>query len=582
MRNCACLLYSFCFAIFSGSSNAQSPDWQWEKKMGSLYLDNGLSIAVSAAGDVYTTGGFQGTTDFDPGPGVYNFFVSTFGNVTNLFISKLDASGNFVWAKSIGNEQNGAIGHGIRLDHSGSIYVTGIYGDTLDLDPDSSGVYNMISNGSSAAFILKLDSTGKFIWARQLDGPDMEESYGISLDEKANVYTFGTFSGIVDFNPDSNLVFLMTASSSQDNFICKIDSGGNFIWAKQFSGNSAMEGNSIVADNDGDVYTTGWFQDTVDFDPGPGVANLISPNNQDIFISKLDSAGNFVWAKSVGGPASDHGRGISLDDSGFVYCTGEFIGTADFDPGVGIRNLISDGTSLDAFVLKLNSNGEYIWAKKMGGPDNDEGVSVAADNDGNVYTTGTFTSTADFDPDSIGSFPLYNPSPYYWDVFISKLDISGNFLWAKSLTGTSHDWSTELVIDDSGMVYFTGAFKSPALMFDSVQLINTGGGAEDIWVAKLGSDLSTGVHGEPQSGFRFNIIPNPTLAEFTIAGVHCAINSIEIFNLLGEKIYATSAVNSRPDSDREWTVDCRLFPAGIYFVKLKIENGTSVQKLIKQ
>jgi hypothetical protein len=574
MRKSLSLLFSL--LIFNYISAAQSPDWQWEKRMGSLYTDDGRSIAVDGFGNVYTTGGFQGMADFDPGSGVYNMFVSNFGGISNLFVSKLDATGNFVWAKSVGNEQNTATGLGIRLDHSGNIYVTGEYADTIDFDPDSIGVYNMIASGSSDVFLLKLDSSGAFIWAKQFDGPDFVESYGIDLDNDGNIYTVGAFSGTVDFDPDVNSIYSMTAASLHDIFICKTDSGGNFIWAKQISGTGVMGENVwISVDVNGNVYTTGWFEGTIDFDPGPGVFNLISAYI-DIYISRLDSGGNFVWVKSFA-DSSAGGVGITVDNAGFVYCTGTFSGTVDFDPGPGVANLVDVGNVADVFLLKLNSNGEYVWAKRMGGPDADEGFSVATDADGNVYSTGLFTSTADFDPDSLASFLLYNASTHWWDVFVSKLDASGNFVWAKALTGPAHDWSTELVIGDSGLVYIVGSFKSPVLMFDSIPLVNTGASANDIWVAKLNSSLSTEVKSELSKDADFTIYPNPSSSSFVITTSHYAINSIKVFNILGEQIYSSPFLNNRLSK-----IDCTLFPPGIYFVQVQTETGSITQKLIKQ
>src|SRR5690606_26678071 len=105
---------------------------------------------------------------------------------------------------------------------------------------------------------------------------------------------------------------------------------------------------------------------TVDFDPGNGVFNLTSADFEDIFISKLDANGNFVWAKRIGGTGSDFGYAISIDNNGNIYTTGAFMGTADFDPGTGSYTMSSSGF-FDAFILKLDANGNFVWAKQFSG-----------------------------------------------------------------------------------------------------------------------------------------------------------------------------------------------------------------------
>ena len=149
---------------------------------------------------------------------------------------------------------------------------------------------------------------------------------------------------------------------------------GDFIWARAMGGSINDFGYSIAVDITGNVYTTGHFYGTADFDPGPGTFNLSAavegapPYGSDIFVSKLDSDGNFIWAKRMGGSAEEweEGNDIIVDVTGNVYITGVFYGTADFDPGPGTFNLTSAGYR-DTFVSKLDSAGDFVWAKRIGG-----------------------------------------------------------------------------------------------------------------------------------------------------------------------------------------------------------------------
>jgi hypothetical protein len=140
-----------------------------------------------------------------------------------------------------------------------------------------------------------------------------------------------------------------------DVFIQKLDAAGNLLWVKQLGGSSYVAGLCITTDINGSVYTTGYFEETADFDPGTGTTNLTSHGNSDIFIQKLDAAGNLIWAKQIDGTGYDQALSIIIDAKDNLYTMGSFQGTADFDPFAGTTNLTSNGY-FDAFVLKLSLN----------------------------------------------------------------------------------------------------------------------------------------------------------------------------------------------------------------------------------
>ena len=439
----------FAFIILSGAETSFSQSCNYAAKFGGTNVDEGSSIVTDASGNIYTTGYFYGTVDFDPSAGTYNL-TSAGGN--DIFISKLDASGNFVWAKQLGGT-NDEKGNSIVVDASGNIYTTGNFAGTVDFDPGA-GTFGLASTGNYDIFISKLDASGYFVWAKKMGGTSSDYGYSITVDATGNVYTTGYFSGTVDFNPDNPdiNVYNLTSYGSIDIFISKLDASGNFVWAKQLGGTSTDIGYSIMVDLTGNVYTTGYFSSTADFDPGTGIYNLTSSGGSyDIFISKLGASGNFIWAKQLGGTSSDIGNSIALDAIGNVYTTGYFYGTADFDPGTGIYNLISAGSS-DIFISKLDTSGNFVWAKKMGGTSDETGFSIAVDALGNVYSTGYFAGTADFEPGA-GTNNLISAGSS--DIFISKLDTSGNFVWAKKMGGTSTDQGNSIAVDANNNVITT-------------------------------------------------------------------------------------------------------------------------------
>ncbi len=302
-------------------------------------------------------------------------------------------------------------------------------------------------------------------WAKGCGGLGDDVAKSIAVDFSGNVFSCGSFSGTaVDFDPGPGTYTLSSAGVS-DVFINKLDNSGNFIWAKRIGGGSDERANSLALDASGNVYVTGYFYGTIDFDPGAGTFTMSSAGFADIFILKLDAAGNFAWAKKMGGNKGDFGDDISIDGAGNVYTVGQFAGIGvDFDPGAGTFTLSSTGTNLnnvDVFVSKLNSTGNFVWAKNFGGDSMDISFNIVTDPIGNVYTSGTFYKTPDFDPGP-GTYTLSAVGINNTDVFISKLDGLGNFVFAKVFGSNQPDWTSSLALDNSGNIYSTGLFNSTA------------------------------------------------------------------------------------------------------------------------
>jgi len=455
------------------------PTLMWAKQMGGPDFDGGQSIAVDGSGNVYTTGAFVDTADFDPGASI--FTLTSAGNA-DIFVSKLDASGNFVWAKKMGGASLDQ-GFSIAVDDSGSVYTTGYFHDTVDFDPGAS-TFNMTSAGIRDIFISKLDLLGNFVWAKQMGGAFNDEGLSMAVDDSGNVYTTGKFQDTVDFDPGVP-IFNMTSAGLQDIFVSKLDASGNFMWAIRMGEIAWDEGSSIALDDSGNVYTTGLFRNTVDFDPGPSIFTLTSAGLIDIFVSKLDLLGNFVWAKQMSGASNDWGHSIAVDGSGNVYTTGFFFGIADFDPGAGTFNMTSAGGQ-DIFVSKLDASGNFVWAIRMGGFWGDYGTSIALDDSANVYIMGDqYSPTVDFDPGA----GIYNVSNTGTEAnFIAQYDNSGSFICAFAITPGHNEvfFNRHLAVAGSN-IYITAAFDNAGIDFNPctpVYNLPFSGGVKDIYVAK--------------------------------------------------------------------------------------------------
>jgi hypothetical protein len=240
----------------------------------------------------------------------------------------------------------------LTIDDAENVYVTGHFAGTTDFDPGV-GTYNLTSAGLYDIYISKLDANGNFVFAKSMSGTGDNHSLSIAMDASGNIFTAGYFYSTCDFDPGLG-VHELTAVGSTDIFISKLDASGNFVWVKQIGGTLLDNVFSMKLDVTGNIYTCGYFQGTVDFDPGPGTTNYTSAGVQDIFILKLDASGNFLWNNAIGGTAADIATELVLDVTGNICATGYFSQTVDFDPGGDTANLISNGDK-DVFVVKFGN-----------------------------------------------------------------------------------------------------------------------------------------------------------------------------------------------------------------------------------
>lgn len=367
---------------------------------------------------------------------------------------------DFEWVGSFSNIQ--------PLNNSGTSYTNDVISDTanniytigfsgiISFNPNVTNGSMLTSNGDDDIFICKLDASGNYLWVKSIGGINQDFVSAIAIDVNGDLLITGSFSGTVDFDPSSGITN-MTSINSFDAFVLKMDTNGNLIWAKQMGGNNQVISQAIATDMDGNVYTTGSFEGTTDFDPSSNITNLTSNGDDDIYVQKLDSLGNFLWTKSIGSAGQDIGRGVKVDNSGNVFVAGSFSGTVDFDPNVGVNNIASNGL-LDGFTLKLDINGNFAWIRQTGGTGDDLIRAICIDYNNDLVVTGQISGTVDLDP-TIGAFS--SQSSGQEDIFVQKLDSNGNFIWATSHGGNSLDWVWGLDIDINNNIYTTGILLIP-------------------------------------------------------------------------------------------------------------------------
>lgn len=329
-----------------------SGDLIWAKRMGGTGSDDARGAVLDNDDNIYITGQFESTVDFDPDGGTFNL---TSAGSSDVFVTKLNTNGNFIWAKKVGGTGNeGSVDIALK---NNALCFTGIFSNTVDFDPGTS-FYNIVSQGFYDVFICELDLNGNFKWTKSFGSGNDEQSTSIVLDAEGNVYTTGTFKDTIDLDPGINVNNLFPVAFNQNcTFISKLDSSGNFIWAKQISATFTSSNSSICLDLDNHVYISGDFSGVVDLDPGPSEYNGYFSGNSDIFITCLNDAGVFLWGKFMTGSGIDHGdNSICLNNN--LYTIGSFGNTLNFDSPLSPVYLSSAGNS-DVFISKNKTRGVY-------------------------------------------------------------------------------------------------------------------------------------------------------------------------------------------------------------------------------
>jgi hypothetical protein len=331
-------------------------------------------------------------------------------------------------------------------DNSGNIYLSGEFEGSK-----SFGSYTLSAVGTTDVFVAMYDATGNCLWAIQGGGVlSTNKGEGIAVDNSGYVYLTGNFSGEINFG-GNNLTQVLTTNNG---FIAKFDPSGNCMFLKPVYSKLACVSTGLAVDGSGNLVITGAFLDSTFFDSFA----LTSVNNSgpDIFIAKFNPSGNFLWAKSAGGPGDDSGFDVATDASGHIYITGVFKQTAAF----GTHNVQSFG-DYDIFVARYDANGNNIYVQGAGSTTGDQGTAISCDNSGNAYITGYFYPSPqgmNMLPAHFGTFLL--PDNGSGNMFVAKYDSIGTCVWAKHGGGSQHDEGLGISTDVYGNSYVTGFYQS--------------------------------------------------------------------------------------------------------------------------
>ena len=383
----------------------------WAKYFGSRI--SGAQLAIDSQLNIYVSGAFTGSSDFDPG--VSNYIVTSNGS-TDRFVVKLTQEGNFTWAISQGNSLEDDAAQ-IVIDGDDNIYLGGTFnGGSADFDPSASSfVLNIpkaYTGGSAGvdSFILKLDSSGAFQWVVSgFSNWGWDDVFtGIDVDVTGNIYLSGWYRQAGCYS---------TGCGTEKGFARKFDSSGNLTWNLEIKNSYAQDQipRTITVDSSENVFVTGDFVGTVTFNP-LGTSGTLTASGRDIFVLKLNSLGNFVWVRRI----DTAGNSVdAIQHVGNLYLTGAFGSNAIFDPEHTPTKILAKGTAYEGFVAKFDSNGNLGFAYPLNSTNGSSIAAISNSNNGGVVMVGSFTGATDFGV-SDQSKELLSPQGtsdgFFWEV----------------------------------------------------------------------------------------------------------------------------------------------------------------------
>lgn len=405
----------------------------WAAKAGGTGRDGGESISVDTQGNVVVTGYFAGEVAFGEST------LSAKGN-RDIFVTKMAPSGKFLWAKRVGgasfNRGSTSFNNDrLGLDNQDNVYIVVTYQSQADV-----GGTTLSAPSSRGLFVAKWKPDGTFQWVKTAVVPG-DRDVKITPVPGGGVYVSGVFNAQAVFEGTT-----LTSKGGNDIFVAKWGDDGSVLWAKR-AGSSSFDGDTKPQlDNKGNLYLSGVIQGEADM----GSVTLTSAGAQDVFVAKFDPNGAVVWAKRMGGGGPDGAGGVAVDSQGNVYVTGNFLLEANF----GSTTLTSKG-SFDWFLAKWNNTGNFQWVKQVGGAETDSGTTLVTGPQDNIYVMGRFNKTIEV---AGTTFTVDGRD----NVFLTKLDPKGNFIWARHPKGVSLYLAPHPHVDTKGNFFLVGNLRGKA------------------------------------------------------------------------------------------------------------------------
>ncbi len=546
MKKLILSLIIFNFSLCS----AQSWDWgELVKNTDSIAGGEGWGLARDKSSNLYFTGEFH----FNLIAGNDTLTTVNYGSATNTYLIKYDSNGNALWGRqSVCSSPYYPFveGTGVVVDKAGNVLMTGDFHDSTYFGS------NLISTNSNVngVFITKYDQNGNVLWVRQSGGVYHQGGFAesIATDGNDNIYITGSYFDIIAFGP-----YILNGSGG---FIAKYDSAGNVQWAKTIGKSGSTIPYAITADASGNTYLTGTFSDTII----AGRDTVVS--SQAGFIAKYNTAGDGIWVVK----GAHRGYSVALDNAGNVYSTGYYFGSEV----VGTDTLPGNNLWNNLYFDKYDTAGNFEWVKYAMNKNRGDcmGFTICCDSKCHIYLyAGVITEgdTLDVSFDSLHFVNNNTNSP----IILVKYDSSGKALCGSLATDGGDDQSG-LVAEPSGNGVYLGADFVEMVIFGPDTLKELPGAGEVQGIAKwkpCNADI-TNVKSINNTTPELVGYPNPSSGIFTFqSSVVRGKCSVEIYNVLGEKVYSQFTIHNSP-----FTINLSDKANGIYFYRVTKEDGSLI------
>ncbi|MBP6333853.1 MAG: SBBP repeat-containing protein [Bacteroidia bacterium] len=310
-----------------------------------------------------------------------------------------------------------------------------------------------------------------FQWARSIHSEGFDQAYDIVSDPQGYVYVAGQIEFVANFGNG----VLIESEGVHDIFIAKYTPSGALVWAKNAGGRGGDKAHSIALDGLGNLFIGGEFEDTAYFDGTVVMTRIHEVNN--MFVAKYDTSGIFQWVRhiDIDGPLQTRGYAVSCDAQGNVYTCGGTKGDTYYENNF----LFTSVGDYDATIIKFTGQGDFVWAKKIGGAESDKAYGILNDNNGSIYVTGYFVGSTNFGP----GVTLVGRGGT--DIFLAKYDTAGSLQWAVQAGDTGFDRGWDITLNTNGQIVITGEFQAHAVFGSNTA---HGRGNHDMFVAGYDSN----------------------------------------------------------------------------------------------
>jgi len=492
--------------------------------------ENKEAITVMTSGesnDLYIGGIFDGNFTWD------GTEVSSKGQ-DDLFLGCLDRNTyEWKWKMTSGSTLDDSWSD-LKIDRDGNIICAGVFWVEMNLG----GIKLENEVGGKSIFLAKFNPSGQIVWGKSFDGTALKEMRGIDTDADGNIYMTGYFREQLFLDSIS-----LEARGGTDAFVAKLNAEGTPIWARSFGGRKDTRGIDLGVMDEGHLALVGYYNDTTYFDSYSLPAKTF---DRDIFVSKLDSEGQVLWAKRAGGVFDEEPFDVAIDPGNNIWITGYVVGVLTVEEGFSTQ---STNATSDLFLLQYDPTGAPLLAKAFGGTEAVQATSLQLFSD-QIILTGTYQGTVNLSP----NLPTARAQE---TGFVFTLNQMGQAQWAKSLPASGQVFSNQIQVGGNS-IWLAGTFNEDLGLSD-ISLIGKGG--FDAFIAEL-RPSPTAVK-TIQQGPILKVYPNPVsdtlYLENTQKVTHLRIEDAESRVVFESKTAVTQ-------------IDLSHLPIGVYFLHYRISE----------